>query len=565
MHMTNHNNMIKRVKACVDNKDPRGDTKPKTRNPKKEALQEERYARIEQDNLLLLRRMHSILSAESQFNNLTRFGPRSMNINNRRKELERIAEDNQVRPRRAPARCNGTAAHPLPPPPPVQHILKNLREVTPMFDAASLRESGLEQERQVMRMSVFATGRKGDPSKFRLIQPLGSTSRPSSAAAGSTMGRSGSGARTPGRPSTAASTMLAGSTFTGGLGLGATTAPAAGYPAPTGGLAALMPPGGGSGYGGFYNYPGGAGLQTTSVGSAGAPPSHPAAYPPYAGTSAYPSSNPYGNYALPPGLGLATSSGVLAGGSGVLAGGSLLGGASIGNVSNQGAGGAPMGGILVAGLQPSSSGVMYGRIAPMTAPVERILLPPVPAAPALQQEAAAAAPAAAAAAPADAGIAEEGSSRPTSARARPESAKSGRRVRPESGGARRPESARRTSPGLAAPAAEAFLAVEAAPALLAPRTVSSSTGSGLMASVSPGSSPRAVPVAAPLSPVAAPAQAPEVAAVAAVPSVDFVADILRSAEEAPVEEYDSFIQEDDAKGGDDWDKVHGQGQGSPRA
>lgn len=125
-----HDALVRRggLKSGIDNKDPYAAAPHRKRNPKKEALMEEHYARIEQENLILLGRMvrgprarvgesargtgpdrrlrrprplprpqYSILSSSTSFASLERFGPRSMNINQRRKDLERIADANQVR------------------------------------------------------------------------------------------------------------------------------------------------------------------------------------------------------------------------------------------------------------------------------------------------------------------------------------------------------------------------------------------------------------------------------------------------------------------------------------
>lgn len=59
-----------------------------------------RYRDIEKQNLQLLQRMHSILHAPSDYNNLEpigyQHGPHSMNIRNRREQLLRISRDNHV-------------------------------------------------------------------------------------------------------------------------------------------------------------------------------------------------------------------------------------------------------------------------------------------------------------------------------------------------------------------------------------------------------------------------------------------------------------------------------------
>lgn len=96
--VANHQMMIRRggAKAAIDNTDPKQSTGPVNMS-KKAWLLEQQYARIEQDNVAILRKMHDILNKPAEFSRLERHGPRSMNIASRRKELERIATENQVR------------------------------------------------------------------------------------------------------------------------------------------------------------------------------------------------------------------------------------------------------------------------------------------------------------------------------------------------------------------------------------------------------------------------------------------------------------------------------------
>lgn len=81
---------------------------------------------------------------------------------------------------------------------PPQLILERIQRVQPMFDSESLRQAGLQQEKYVMQMSDFATGRRGDPTRFHPIKPA----RPQSALpnpGGSTATERGStGPRRPG-------------------------------------------------------------------------------------------------------------------------------------------------------------------------------------------------------------------------------------------------------------------------------------------------------------------------------------------------------------------------------
>lgn len=89
---------IANVKSSVDTSAPKGFGEMK-RNVKKEFVQEERYAEIEAQNRGLLERMSTIMSRPSadMMQSPTPAHARSLNRSVRRKELERITEDNQVR------------------------------------------------------------------------------------------------------------------------------------------------------------------------------------------------------------------------------------------------------------------------------------------------------------------------------------------------------------------------------------------------------------------------------------------------------------------------------------
>jgi hypothetical protein len=97
---------IANVKSSVDTSAPKGFGEMK-RNVKKEFVQEERYAEIEAQNRGLLERMSTIMSRAStdMIQSPSHSHVRSLNHSVRRKELERITEDNQVRGRgeRGPA------------------------------------------------------------------------------------------------------------------------------------------------------------------------------------------------------------------------------------------------------------------------------------------------------------------------------------------------------------------------------------------------------------------------------------------------------------------------------
>jgi len=67
------------------------------RNPKREMQMAERYAEIERQNLLLLTKMHDILRGPAAVDNRRKTKARSLNVEKRRRRLEKITEENHVR------------------------------------------------------------------------------------------------------------------------------------------------------------------------------------------------------------------------------------------------------------------------------------------------------------------------------------------------------------------------------------------------------------------------------------------------------------------------------------
>mmetsp|Transcript_25772 Transcript_25772/g.35889 ORF Transcript_25772/g.35889 Transcript_25772/m.35889 type:complete len:400 (+) Transcript_25772:318-1517(+) len=85
---------IKGVKANVDNKKPAEYSHLKHKR-KKEQLMEERYTQIERENRILLQKMSHIMT-HNTIDNVNKTKPRSMNAGIRRREQERIQQENHA-------------------------------------------------------------------------------------------------------------------------------------------------------------------------------------------------------------------------------------------------------------------------------------------------------------------------------------------------------------------------------------------------------------------------------------------------------------------------------------
>ena len=100
-----HQKRIRTMKACIDNKAPTRPTHMK-KNLKREQLMEERYAQIERENRLLLEKMSAIMQGGHGIDNRLRKPDNvgtSMNKSYRKKELQRITQENQAILRRIQA------------------------------------------------------------------------------------------------------------------------------------------------------------------------------------------------------------------------------------------------------------------------------------------------------------------------------------------------------------------------------------------------------------------------------------------------------------------------------
>jgi len=100
-----HKKRINNMKACIDNKPPKRPTHMK-KNLKREQMMEERYATIERENRLLLEKMSAIMQGGHGIDNRLRRPDNvgaSMNKSFRKKELQRITQENQAILRRIQA------------------------------------------------------------------------------------------------------------------------------------------------------------------------------------------------------------------------------------------------------------------------------------------------------------------------------------------------------------------------------------------------------------------------------------------------------------------------------
>lgn len=162
----------------------------------------EKYATIERENLILLTKMHKIIQTPGASFSTRRaeVGPKSMNIRNRRAELERIAKENA-------------------------RMLQKLNNIKPSKDTshAVLMESARNQEEALYRISAYASGRKGEENR-QTFSPFLSTphgpstlppgSRPASAFSRSSSRRPQSSSRigSSSRPHSAFTSKTQGST-----------------------------------------------------------------------------------------------------------------------------------------------------------------------------------------------------------------------------------------------------------------------------------------------------------------------------------------------------------------
>mmetsp|Transcript_14286 Transcript_14286/g.45795 ORF Transcript_14286/g.45795 Transcript_14286/m.45795 type:complete len:190 (-) Transcript_14286:147-716(-) len=96
-----HKEKLKKVTCSVDNKPPKNFRAMPRRNPKKEQMQEERFAAIERDNRLLIEKMARIMSEKgSQTLGAPNVAPsltrsRSLHCEFRKREMDRITRANR--------------------------------------------------------------------------------------------------------------------------------------------------------------------------------------------------------------------------------------------------------------------------------------------------------------------------------------------------------------------------------------------------------------------------------------------------------------------------------------
>jgi hypothetical protein len=100
-----HKKRIRTIKAAIDNKAPKRPSHLR-KNLKREQMMEERYATIERENRLLLEKMSAIMQGGHGIDNRLKKPKNvgtSMNKSYRKKELQRITQENQAILRRIQA------------------------------------------------------------------------------------------------------------------------------------------------------------------------------------------------------------------------------------------------------------------------------------------------------------------------------------------------------------------------------------------------------------------------------------------------------------------------------
>mmetsp|Transcript_13447 Transcript_13447/g.24054 ORF Transcript_13447/g.24054 Transcript_13447/m.24054 type:complete len:219 (-) Transcript_13447:8-664(-) len=89
-----HRDRLQTMKPAIDNKPPKKPTHL-TNNKKREQMLEDRFIRIERENRMLLERMSSIMQKKGLDNDSRRHQVKSLNKSYRKKELQRITQENQ--------------------------------------------------------------------------------------------------------------------------------------------------------------------------------------------------------------------------------------------------------------------------------------------------------------------------------------------------------------------------------------------------------------------------------------------------------------------------------------
>ena len=161
----------KKGKGTLDNAPPKT-TKMKHlyTNMKKEQIMEERFTEIERENRILLGKMTQIMKGDTMYSTTPRtaaVGPRSLNLNLRRRELERINNENQA-------------------------LLWRIQSVEPQYRRRKWENDYDRNHEYMQNISQFVP-----TMEFQL--PPGSLDSPADAAAGAGGGSLGSGRRSKSR------------------------------------------------------------------------------------------------------------------------------------------------------------------------------------------------------------------------------------------------------------------------------------------------------------------------------------------------------------------------------
>lgn len=139
-----HRNRLNKIKSSIDNKAPKRHNHLR-QNLKREQLMEERYAKIERENRILLDKMSSIMQGNHGIDNVNdsiQFA-KSMNNTRRKFELQRITSENQ-------------------------HILRRIQGREPTYNHLKWEEDRKQNEKYIQNISDFGGSleMKGASSSF---------------------------------------------------------------------------------------------------------------------------------------------------------------------------------------------------------------------------------------------------------------------------------------------------------------------------------------------------------------------------------------------------------------
>lgn len=138
---------LNNVKSSIDNKPPKQHLHLK-KNLKKKQLMEERFAKIERENQLLLEKMSHIMSSSSLDNkNKSLQYARSMNKSIRKKNLEKITRENQA-------------------------ILERIQAKEPVYSNTKWEHERMQQEKYLKNISDYGAGNYQRRQELAQLEPM---------------------------------------------------------------------------------------------------------------------------------------------------------------------------------------------------------------------------------------------------------------------------------------------------------------------------------------------------------------------------------------------------------